>query len=156
MTVEEPRGLGQRKADALAKLGTPTLDGWVASASVSKRGSARAHVVPLSLVWLDGRVLISVEADSVTARNVQEHGTARIAIGPTRDVVVIDAVFEKAVAVSEAPELADAYAGQADWDPRTASGEWVYMVLRPERIQAWRESNELAGRTLMREGAWLA
>ena len=29
------------------------------------------------------------------------------------------------------------------------------LVLRPERIQAWRESNELAGRLLMRDGAWL-
>jgi len=28
-------------------------------------------------------------------------------------------------------------------------------VLRPEQIQAWREENELAGRTLMRGGAWL-
>jgi hypothetical protein len=28
-------------------------------------------------------------------------------------------------------------------------------VLRPERIQAWREADEIAGRTLMRDGAWL-
>jgi hypothetical protein len=27
--------------------------------------------------------------------------------------------------------------------------------LRPDRIQAWRESNELAGRLLMRGGEWL-
>jgi hypothetical protein len=30
----------------------------------------------------------------------------------------------------------------------------VYVVLRPERIQAWRERNELSGRTLMRAGRW--
>jgi hypothetical protein len=29
------------------------------------------------------------------------------------------------------------------------------VVLRPDRIQAWRESNELAGRLLMRDGTWL-
>jgi hypothetical protein len=29
------------------------------------------------------------------------------------------------------------------------------LRLRPERIQAWRESNELAGRQLMRDGEWL-
>jgi len=28
-------------------------------------------------------------------------------------------------------------------------------VLRPLRVQAWREANEIAGRTLMRDGAWL-
>jgi hypothetical protein len=31
----------------------------------------------------------------------------------------------------------------------------VFVVLRPDRIQAWREEYELAGRTLMRGGAWL-
>ncbi len=153
--MEEPRSLPQRKADTLAKLRTPALDAWVASASVSESGSPSAHVVPLSLVWLDERVVIAVAADSVTARNVQLHRTARIAIGPTRDVVVIDAVLDDSVSVSAAPaEIAEAYAGQADWDPRTAGGEWIYMVLRPERIQAWRESNELTGRTLMRGGVW--
>jgi len=44
---------------------------------------------------------------------------------------------------------------QADWDPRTAGASHAYLVLRPERIQAWREENELAGRTLMRDGTWL-
>ena len=29
------------------------------------------------------------------------------------------------------------------------------LVLVPERIQAWREANELAGRTLMRGGRWV-
>jgi len=27
-------------------------------------------------------------------------------------------------------------------------------AIRPERIKAWREKNELAGRILMRGGAW--
>jgi hypothetical protein len=29
-------------------------------------------------------------------------------------------------------------------------------VLRPLRIQAWREVDELPGRTLMRGGAWIS
>lgn len=29
------------------------------------------------------------------------------------------------------------------------------MVLRPLRLQAWREVNEIRGRTLMRDGSWL-
>ncbi len=157
MTVAEPRTLAQRKADTLAMLVTPAIDCWVATAGASREGGPRAHLVPLSLAWLDERVVIAVAADSVTARNVLEHGTARVAIGPTRDVVVIDAVFEHSVGVAEATAaaIAEAYAGQADWDPRTAEGEWIYIVLRPDRIQAWRESNELAGRTLMRGGSWV-
>ena len=55
---------------------------------------------------------------------------------------------------AEAAELGEAYAGQADWDPRRSAG-FLYVVLRPERVQAWRESDEIAGRTLMRDGEWL-
>jgi len=36
------------------------------------------------------------------------------------------------------------------------SGERMrFLVLRPLRVQAWREVNELPGRTLMRGGAWI-
>lgn len=37
-----------------------------------------------------------------------------------------------------------------------AVSELAYLVLRPRRTQAWREENELVGRTLMRGGAWLS
>ena len=50
--------------------------------------------------------------------------------------------------------LGAAYAAQADWDPRLSAG-YVFFVLRPVRVQAWREANEIAGRTLMRDGSWL-
>jgi hypothetical protein len=155
VTAAEPRSGPERKADTLATLRTPGVDVWVASASVSDSGVARAHLVPLSLAWIDERVVIAVEADSRTARDITAHGTARLALGSTRDVVVIDAVLEAAVDLDSAPAgLADGYAGQADWDPRAARGRFVYLVLRPDRIQAWREVNEIAGRTLMRAGTW--
>ncbi|MDT4920398.1 MAG: hypothetical protein QOI15_1300, partial [Pseudonocardiales bacterium] len=31
---------------------------------------------------------------------------------------------------------------------------YIYLVLEPRRIQAWREENELRGRVLMRNGRW--
>ena len=46
-------------------------------------------------------------------------------------------------------------AAQAAWDPREAGDGYAYAGLAPERIQAWREANEIAGRTLMRQGRWL-
>jgi hypothetical protein len=113
-------------------------------------------LVPVSLVWIDERVIIAVESDSRTARNITEYGTARLALGPTRDVVIIDAVLDQAVNLEDAPDaLTQRYADQADWDPRSARGRYVYVVLRPDRIQAWREVNELPGRTLMRAGSWV-
>jgi len=70
--------------------------------------------------------------------------------------VVLDAVLESTVPVPEAEVgLADAYAAQADWDPRSAGPTYVILVLRPVRVQAWREVDEIAGRTLMRDGVWV-
>jgi hypothetical protein len=156
ITPVEPRSKAQRKADTLAQLQARGRDVWVASATVAASGSPHAHLVPLSLAWIDERVVIALESESQTARNITAHGRARLAIGPTRDVVIVDAVLDRAVALDHAPAaLAGRYAEQADWDPRTARGHFVYLVLRPERIQAWREANELAGRTLMRAGSWL-
>ena len=151
MTADEARSRTQRKADTLAMLTAPAADVWVASAS-----EAGAYLVPLSLAWLDERVVLAVDASSRTARNIVDRGTARLGAGHTRDVVMIDAVLERAVPAAEAGAIADGYAAQSDWDPRQAPGDYHYLVLRPTRILAWRESNELAGRLLMRDGAWLA
>jgi len=145
-----PRDAQSRKADTLAMLATPEIDVWVASAS----GAGDAHLVPVSLAWVDERAVIAVPGTSVTTSNVTASGRARLAVGPSRDVVMIDAVLERNVAVDDDPALGEAYAAQADWDPRGDSG-YVFLVLRPVRLQAWREANEIKGRTLMRDGAWV-
>jgi predicted amidohydrolase len=144
------RDRATRKADTLTTLATPAIDVWVATASAS----GAAHLVPLSLAWVDGRVVIAVEATSVTARNLTTSREARLAVGSTRDVTMIDAVLEKEVDVAADDALGEAYVAQSDWDPRRDTG-YVFLVLRPVRVQAWREANEIAGRTLMRDGAWL-
>ena len=134
----------------MAILATPAIDVWVASASA---GGA-PHLVPVSLAWVDGRVVIAVEASSPTGLNLTTSGSARLAVGPTRDVVMIDAVLEHTVDVGADDALGAAYVAQADWDPRRSTG-YLFLVLRPVRIQAWREANEIPGRTLMRDGTWL-
>jgi hypothetical protein len=150
-TPAEPRDRQTRTADTLAMLATPAIDVWVATASPA----GEAHLVPVSLAWVDGRVLIAVAASSVTARNLRASGRARLGVGPTRDVVMVDAVLEKAVEVGDDDALGEAYAAQADWDPRDSTG-YEFLVLRPVRVQAWREANEITGRDLMRDGRWLA
>jgi hypothetical protein len=52
-------------------------------------------------------------------------------------------------------ELEDAHAQTAGFDPREETEEYVYLRITPDSIQAWRESNELKGRRLMRDGQWL-
>jgi len=145
-----PRDPLVRKADTLAMLAAPAIDVWVSSASAA----GEAHLVPVSLAWVDERAVIAVPETSVTARNLTASGRARLGVGPTRDVVMIDAVLDRAAGVDDDAALGDAYAAQADWDPRGDS-DYVFLVLRPVRLQAWREANEIAGRTLMRDGAWI-
>jgi hypothetical protein len=152
MTGAEPRTKEQRKADTLAKLAEPVLDGWVSSAPAS----GRTHLVPLSLHWTGDRLVVAVEPASVTARNIVETRYARVGLGGTRDVVMMETELERAYPVADVPaEIGVGYARQSDWDPREVGGDFVYLVLRPTRLQAWREVNELADRALMRNGAWL-
>jgi hypothetical protein len=156
VSLPEPRSAAQRKADTLAKLSAPAADIWVASASITDAGAAQAYLVPLSLAWLDERIVLALEADSRTARNLPVGTLTRLALGPTRDVVTIDATVERSLPADSVPaEIGDAYAAQSDWDPRQEGAGYVYLVLRPVRIQAWREVNELRRRTLMRDGNWL-
>ena len=139
-----------RTADTLAMLTTRGIDVWVATASAA----GAPYLVPVSLAWVDDRAVIAVAKSSLTATNLTTSGVARLAVGPTRDVVMIDAVLEQVVDVGGDEALGSAYVAQADWDPRDDTG-YVFLVLRPVRLQAWREANEIPGRTLMRDGAWL-
>ncbi|GAB2836868.1 pyridoxamine 5'-phosphate oxidase family protein [Microbacterium insulae] len=146
----EPRDRVTRRADTVAMLSSPETDCWVATASAG----GNPHLVPLSLAWIGERAVVAVEADSITARNLAGGRRARLAVGPTREVVVLDTVLERTAGVDDDADLGSAYAMQADWDPRGIPA-YVFLVLRPVRIQAWREANELRGRVLTREGEWL-
>ena len=143
----EPRSREQRKRDVLALLSAPVADCWVAT--------GEAFLIPLTLAWFEQRILLATDLGSRTARNLAESGRARIALGATRDVALIDATLEKTIPVAESGPAGVAYAEQSDWDPRTAGDDYAFLVLRPQRIQAWRELNEIPGRTLMRDGDWL-
>ena len=149
--MTSPRTSEQRKADALAKLNERHGDLWVASASTA----GAVHLVPLSFAWDSTCVIISCQTTALTTRNIVGSGSARLALGTTRDVVIIDATLETIEPVVEAASaVGDCYAGQADWDPRLSTGDFVYLRLRPQRVQVWREEDEIAGRTVMRNGVW--
>lgn len=150
-SVVAARPVGVRKADTLAKLAAPVADAWVATT-----GSGGPYLIPLTMAWTRGRIILATGRSSRTTTNLAATGVARVALGPTRDVVMIDALGEAVLPVAEAPPwVAEGYAAQSDWDPRDYGGEYVYLLLRPDRIQAWREENELRDRTLMRNGTWL-
>jgi len=149
MVTRSPK---ERKADALAKLTAVDANVWIASASPT----GAVHLVPVTHTWNGNQIVLATEPGSRTAANVTANPQARLALGETRDVVMIDAVLAEAIPKSEAPAaLADAYAVQAGWDPRTDGSDYVYLVFGPERIQVWREAEDVTGRTVMRNGAWV-
>ena len=147
-----PRPRAVRRADTQAWLAAPAADAWVATAGAD----GGPYMVPLSVVWTGDRLVLAIATTSRTFRNIAGNGKARLGMGLTRDVVMIDSELDHSVPVADAPAATgDAYAAQSDWDPRDDPAGYCYLVLRPTRIQAWRESDEIPGRLLMRDGEWL-
>jgi hypothetical protein len=149
MTGAPPRELEERLRDTRAKLESD-VDLWVATP-----GSAGVHLIPLSYLWDGTAFLISTPSASVTGRNLLADGRVRLGLGPTRDVVVVDGTAEPVNLADLAPETGDAFAAKTGFDPRELDEPYQYFLIRPRRIQAWREANELRGRDLMRDGRWL-
>ena len=48
----------------------------------------------------------------------------------------------------------DAFAAHAGFDPRLLRSPYLWFCVTPQRIQAWREENEIEGRDLMVDGIW--
>ena len=61
----------------------------------------------------------------------------------------------EAIPIGTSPELEEGHARATGFDPRSLAEEYIYLRITPREIQAWRESNELEGRHLMRQGEWL-
>ncbi|WP_460304076.1 pyridoxamine 5'-phosphate oxidase family protein [Actinocorallia aurea] len=144
-----PRTPEQRTADTLDRL-AHDVDAWIATAGPD----GVPHLVPLSFLWDGTTLLISTASASPTARNLSATGRVRLGLGPTRDVVLIEGTVETLGPDDVTGELGDAFATRTGFDPRTLTAPYTYFRIRPHLVQAWREENELAARTLMRNGAW--
>jgi hypothetical protein len=140
----------QRIADTLHRLDTE-VDCWVATADGSS-----PWLVPLSFLWDGESLLIATPVVSPTSRNMQASGKVRLGIGPTRDLVLIDGMVRALADGELTDEVGGAFATKTGFDPRELTTPYLYFRVVPQRIQAWREANELDGRDLMRDGYWLA
>ncbi|MEV7611627.1 pyridoxamine 5'-phosphate oxidase family protein [Streptomyces sp. NPDC089799] len=146
-----PRSRAERRRDTEHRLATD-VDVWVASASAD--GSP--HLVPLSFDWDGEALLAATPAHSPTGRNLDATRTARLALGHTRDVAMIEGDVEVLDIDALPPHLGDRFAARTGFDPRSLTATYRWFRITPRRVQAWREENELTGRELMREGRWLA
>ena len=149
MDIAPPRSREQRKADTLTRF-EQGEDAWVASADAD----GEAYITPLSYVW-DGATFVMATVESgLTGRNLAARDRVRFAIGETRDVIIVEGTAETFTLATVPTDLADAFAAKL-WDARRDPKSPVYFRITPQRIQAWREVNELTGRLLMRGGVWL-
>ncbi|GAA1540184.1 hypothetical protein GCM10009678_23190 [Actinomadura kijaniata] len=157
MTGSSPQGVGtaprsraRRRRDTEHRL-AHDVDVWVASASPD----GAPYLVPLSFDWDGAALLLATSANSPTGRNLAAARTVRLGLGPTRDVVMIEGEVEVLEIGALPPEQGDRFAARTGFDPRALASSYRWFRVSPRRVQAWREENELSGRDLMRDGAWL-
>lgn len=147
--AEPARSPEVRKLDTLKRL-EEDVDAWVSTAD----GDGTPYLMPLSFLWTDGTLLLSTRATNPTSLNLQASGLVQLAIGQTRDVILITGTAELVQPDDLPAHLADAFATKAGFDPRQASSPYPYFRITPTQIQAWREVNELPTRTLMQNTHW--
>lgn len=86
---DEPRTRAERRRDTEHRLANDA-DIWVASASPG----GTPYLVPLSFDWDGEAVLVATPPSSPTGRNLAVTRRARLGLGGTRDVTVIDGEVE--------------------------------------------------------------
>lgn len=145
-----PRSTEQRVQDVLA-LFDREEDAWVASASET----GKVHLIPLSFHWTGKVLVIAIPERSVTARNLKRAQWGRIAIGPTRDVAIVEGPVEITTPPADDP-VWDEHAASCGFDARDSDDAYALVILTPDQIQSWRNPAELANRQVMRHGCWLA
>ena len=149
MTVE-PRSRAQRRRDTEHRL-SHDIDVWVATASAD----GTPHLVPLSFDWDGEALLLATATDSPTGRNLAGTGVARLALGLTRDVTVIDGTAQVVEIDALPSDQGDHFAARAGFDPRPMGASYRWFRVLPRRVQAWREVSEMPLRELVRDGRWL-
>ncbi len=144
------RSTSVRASEARARLESDA-NIWLATAS----SGGVPHLVPLSLAWIDDKIIVATPSDTPTAQNAMSSARARAALDSADDVVIFDA-DATVLDFDEANEsLINRYVQRVGWDPRDNPGAWSILVLTPRRAQAWDGPNEITGRTIVRDGVWL-
>lgn len=140
------RPLSVRKQDTLQRF-EKDVDAWVSTASLD----GTPYLMPLSFLWTNESLLLSTTATNPTARNLRANPVVQLTVGEIRDVIHITGTVE-IVEVTDAE--GEAFAVKAGFDPRPLDN-YPFFRVKPTKIQAWREVNELKDRVLMDAGTWL-
>jgi hypothetical protein len=145
----EPRSRARRRMDTESRLNADTAL-WLATGS---QHGGTPQLLPVPFLWYDSTVVLCEGASTLTARNLETTGYVRLALGDPLDVVIVDGAAEVLHPVPE--DVAAAYVRKLSRDPCAESDPQLWFVIRPQRILAWRSTEEEADRTIFRDGEWL-
>lgn len=145
------RSTAERASHTLARLETEA-NIWLATAT----SDGDPHLVPLSLAWFAGTIIVATPSNTRTARNAIANGQGRATLDSADDVAIFDVEIDAIDYDTADPSLTDAYTSRVGWDPGAEDGDWTLLILTITRGQAWNGPGEIAGRTIIRDGAWLA
>ncbi|WP_329332089.1 pyridoxamine 5'-phosphate oxidase family protein [Streptomyces sp. NBC_00663] len=146
---KRPREPEQRKRELLARL-DQEMDVWVATADAD----GLPCLVPLWFLWDGEAVWLATRLRTPTGRNLRDAGQARLALGDTQDVVLLDGAAQMYAADTVPPAAAEAFRAKTGWDPRADSLPYAWFRVRPHTVQARNGEHEMRGRYLMRDGVW--
>ncbi len=145
------RTRAERIADTLAAIDRER-DCWVATG----RPGGDAHLIPLSFCWDGERLVIATLANSLTAKALHRTGRVRVSLPSTFDVVIIDATVTIVPDDRIDAAIHRQFCMEAGFDPCAEAEAYIFALLAPQRIQAWRDVHELEGRVIMEGGVWLS
>ncbi|MFJ3766388.1 pyridoxamine 5'-phosphate oxidase family protein [Streptomyces sp. NPDC090082] len=150
MTNTQPlRDTAHRIRDVLGRL-EAEQDIWVATAGAA----GEPYLVPLAFLWDSPHLWLCTRIGNPTGRNLAGGGRVRLALGHTRDVVLLDGDVTVHTREEVPTEVADAFHAKTGWDPRGSGPAYHWFRVRPTAVEAWHEEPELVGRHLMRDGVW--
>ncbi|WP_426367390.1 pyridoxamine 5'-phosphate oxidase family protein [Streptomyces sp. E-08] len=150
MTNTQPlRDTARRVRDVLGRL-DEEQDIWVSTAGAA----GEPYLVPLAFLWDATHLWLCTRIGNPTGRNLADGGRVRLALGHTRDVVLLDGEVT-VFGPEEVPvEVADAFHKKTGWDPMGSGPAYHWFRVRPTAVEAWNEEPEMVGRHIMRDGVW--
>lgn len=146
-----PRTQAQRRSDTIARL-EQHGSAWLATA-----GTREPRLIAVTATWTGEEVVIATRTGSPTARNLVESRRAMLALGSGDDAILVTVELIEAIPATADPgPVGRGFIDRAGWSPADEGPDWAWYRLRPTRIEAYRGYGELPGRTILRDGRWVA
>jgi general stress protein 26 len=147
--MAQTRKAAERVSDACERLARES-DVWLATSS-----EGRPWLVPLWFLWHANKIFLATSPASMTAKNIASHPAVRLAFQSTEDVLILDGTAEIHRASDVSDDMFVSYTAKySGSDPRTWD-DAIIVAVTPDRIQAWRNEDEIPGRVIMRRGQWV-